>query len=138
MSNELFAAVRSAHDDLPTIKDALLQWVLRHDWYVEIPSHVHAPPELASPLISEILEYKICWLLGWGLRDTSIIDATVTAILRVLVVKNSPPPLMLLIHSRESLLAKHAQVLQEWARLQACLAQWQALQSEHCPLIAPL
>jgi hypothetical protein len=71
---------------------------------------------------------KIC------VYDPPIDDATLNVVLRVLVMKDIPCP----GYTREILQGMHAQVAQEWARLQACLAQRRALLNEHCPLIAPL
>jgi hypothetical protein len=151
MSSALLAAVRSAHDNLPTIVDALMQYLLErgnsivewlsgqqhvfHATTANVPQRNPLLLVLSSGPAKAILIEKIWQILDYCLNFSLINDATVTAILRVLVVKNSPPPRM---HSRKSLQRMHTQVLQEWARLQVGRLQRGALLNEHCPLIAPL
>jgi hypothetical protein len=148
MSSELLAAAR--RDDLPTIADALMQWVLRGYSIMEIiPGHQHvlhattgtSPPAVPLPLYmsgpaEDTLKDKIWQLLDHCLYDarTCTDDATVTAVLRVLVMRDIPCP----VFARKSLQRVHADVGQEWVRLQVGLAQRRALLDEHCPLIAPL
>jgi hypothetical protein len=86
MSSELLAAARS--DDLSTIADSLMQWVLRRDSIVKIPGHVllHASTGDAPPNLRSGPEDKAWQLLGHCLNNTRINNATVTAILLVLVV----------------------------------------------------
>jgi hypothetical protein len=63
--------------------------------------------------------------------------AATTALLRVMVLRSDPPPML-----ENELSAVDARVVQEGARLRArlqvYLARRQALLEEHCPLIGPL
>jgi hypothetical protein len=193
MSRELLAALRS--DDLPTIVDALLQWLKVEDGaflikndrgdpvlHARASSGVSLRPgfsfRLPLPLTPNVGEqmcsgdalgnYNRIWRCAWDLlyHCSSVFGEVITiAILRVLVMKDLRPTTFDCSIATEAmgigtLMANHAQVVQEWARLQArlpvYLAQRWALGSEHqayldqrwalrsehldehCPLIPPL
>jgi hypothetical protein len=70
--------------------------------------------------------------------DDPMCDAVaVTALLRVMVLRDAPPAQLIELLSQE-----HAQVVQDGARLRvrlpAYITQRRALLDAHCPLIAPL
>jgi hypothetical protein len=145
MSSELLGAARS--DDLPTIADALVQWLIfERGWSSETAArNFHLLPPRSG---DEDLSDSVWHLLEICIYDPPIGDVALNAILRVLVIRDYSPlgiilrtmhPRLHRIHStRESLQRMHVHVAQEWVRLQAGLAQRRALLNEHCPLIAPL
>jgi hypothetical protein len=94
-----------------------------------------------EPGDEELCRSTIDWhLLGCNIVDPAIDDAAVMAVLRVLVMKDIPHPAR--NHwremTRQRLQTMHAQVVEEWARVQAYLAQRWANLDVHCPLITPL
>jgi hypothetical protein len=63
-----------------------------------------------------------------------VYDSTaVTSLLRVMVLRCAPPAELIALFSPE-----HVRVVEDGARLQACLARRRALLDAHCPLIPPL
>jgi hypothetical protein len=147
MSNELLAAIGS--DDLPTIVNALVQWLISERGasvgvntsgyrVLGLAQGTHADVHMRLPLLphrgDEGSSDWVWRLLNICVDDPSIDEAAVNAVLRVLVMRTFPCP----VFARESLQRMHTQVVQEWARLQAGLAQRRALLDEHCLLIPPL
>jgi hypothetical protein len=161
MSRELLADAHS--DDLPTIVDAMVQWLIVERGALVDRNNALAHPVLhwsmvtgsaysRLPLPSERGEESLKgWIFGmislWDeLEDTTDqsddLVAIMTAILRVLAMKEFTPLALPRGMATQSFPSWYEQVVQEWARLQArlpaYLAQRQALLNEHCPLIEPL
>jgi hypothetical protein len=83
----------------------------------------------------------------WALLNTYLVDtvnqvkdadvrvnpATVTALLRVMLLRGAPPASL-----TAKMAPEHVRVVEDGARLRAYLAQRRVLLDEHCPLLAPL